>query len=325
MLRAIKKVHVAANTWDKPIDRGILKTLNRAFTGGQRKKFLEGKSGLPLRKLLEGAHGIAGGGATIEAIGQARVALGEQISRGRLNIMDPRTPTGPLTAMYMVLVAGQKDTARRDALLQHIKYHVPEDPARNRIGGRYVHGPSVEAQRLVRGVKGGPDDQLNERLSALSVFMQLGDEVMTSPGFWRGGAANAFQKIQKKHPRISEWKNLAQAFNINEGGRSGAALRKHVWMQAWPHFHDAFVSQHRKPSEMINNMAVMGLGLWDQEVKSAVAAGRRGPRLPGAARQASIDVRDQRETTQEEIATWSKEPGWARARRERLAKISSVR
>jgi cyclohexanone monooxygenase len=39
----------------------------------------------------------------------------------------------------------------------------------------------------------------------------------------------------------------------------------------------------------------------------------------------SIDVRDQRETTQEEIATWSKEPGWARARRERLAKISSGR
>ena len=39
----------------------------------------------------------------------------------------------------------------------------------------------------------------------------------------------------------------------------------------------------------------------------------------------SIDVRDQRETTQEEIETWSKEPGWALARRERLAKISSGR
>ena len=39
----------------------------------------------------------------------------------------------------------------------------------------------------------------------------------------------------------------------------------------------------------------------------------------------SIDVRDQRETTKEEIATWSKEPGWARARRERLATISSGR
>ena len=35
----------------------------------------------------------------------------------------------------------------------------------------------------------------------------------------------------------------------------------------------------------------------------------------------SIDVRDQRATTQEEINTWSKEPGWARARRERLAMI----
>ena len=39
----------------------------------------------------------------------------------------------------------------------------------------------------------------------------------------------------------------------------------------------------------------------------------------------SIDVRDQRATTQEEINTWSKEPGWARARRERLAMISSGR
>ena len=39
----------------------------------------------------------------------------------------------------------------------------------------------------------------------------------------------------------------------------------------------------------------------------------------------TIDVRDQRETTPDEIATWSKEPGWARARRERLAKISSGR
>lgn len=39
----------------------------------------------------------------------------------------------------------------------------------------------------------------------------------------------------------------------------------------------------------------------------------------------SIDVRDQRETTPEEIEIWSKEPGWALARRERLAKISSGR
>ncbi len=39
----------------------------------------------------------------------------------------------------------------------------------------------------------------------------------------------------------------------------------------------------------------------------------------------SIDVRDQRETTQEEIEIWSKEPGWSRARRERLATISSGR
>ena len=39
----------------------------------------------------------------------------------------------------------------------------------------------------------------------------------------------------------------------------------------------------------------------------------------------SIDVRDQRETTEEEIDAWSKEPGWARARRERLATISSGR
>jgi len=39
----------------------------------------------------------------------------------------------------------------------------------------------------------------------------------------------------------------------------------------------------------------------------------------------TIDVRDQRATTQEEIETWAKEPGWARARRERLAKISSGR
>jgi cation diffusion facilitator CzcD-associated flavoprotein CzcO len=39
----------------------------------------------------------------------------------------------------------------------------------------------------------------------------------------------------------------------------------------------------------------------------------------------SIDVRDQRATTPEEIETWSNEPGWARARRERLATISSGR
>ncbi|NKC12858.1 MAG: NAD(P)-binding protein [Gammaproteobacteria bacterium] len=39
----------------------------------------------------------------------------------------------------------------------------------------------------------------------------------------------------------------------------------------------------------------------------------------------SIDVRDQRATTREEIEQWAKEPGWARARRERLAKISAGR
>jgi cyclohexanone monooxygenase len=39
----------------------------------------------------------------------------------------------------------------------------------------------------------------------------------------------------------------------------------------------------------------------------------------------SIDVRDQRETTQEEIETWSEEPGWAKARRARFAKISEGR
>jgi cyclohexanone monooxygenase len=39
----------------------------------------------------------------------------------------------------------------------------------------------------------------------------------------------------------------------------------------------------------------------------------------------SIDVRDQRETTQEEIDTWSQEPGWAKARRARFAKISAGR
>ncbi len=39
----------------------------------------------------------------------------------------------------------------------------------------------------------------------------------------------------------------------------------------------------------------------------------------------SIDVRDQRETTSEEIKRWAKEPGWARARRARFAKISAGR
>ena len=39
----------------------------------------------------------------------------------------------------------------------------------------------------------------------------------------------------------------------------------------------------------------------------------------------TIDVRDQRMTTQEEIDAWSQEPGWAKARRERLAQISSGR
>ena len=39
----------------------------------------------------------------------------------------------------------------------------------------------------------------------------------------------------------------------------------------------------------------------------------------------SIDVRDQRETTEEEKATWATEPGWAKARRARFAKISEGR
>src|SRR5262245_24125827 len=39
----------------------------------------------------------------------------------------------------------------------------------------------------------------------------------------------------------------------------------------------------------------------------------------------TIDVRDQRETTQEEIDEWSREPGWARARRARFARISEGR
>ena len=39
----------------------------------------------------------------------------------------------------------------------------------------------------------------------------------------------------------------------------------------------------------------------------------------------SIDVRDQRATTQEEIDTWKDEPGWARARRARFSKISAGR
>ena len=39
----------------------------------------------------------------------------------------------------------------------------------------------------------------------------------------------------------------------------------------------------------------------------------------------TIDVRDQRATTSEEIDAWSKQPGWALARRDRLAQISSGR
>ncbi|MEQ9451093.1 MAG: NAD(P)/FAD-dependent oxidoreductase [Pseudomonadales bacterium] len=39
----------------------------------------------------------------------------------------------------------------------------------------------------------------------------------------------------------------------------------------------------------------------------------------------SIDVRDQRATTEDEIAAWQQEPGWARARRARFAKISAGR
>ncbi len=39
----------------------------------------------------------------------------------------------------------------------------------------------------------------------------------------------------------------------------------------------------------------------------------------------TIDVRDQRVTTQEEIEAWSKEENWAKKRRERLARISSGR
>jgi cyclohexanone monooxygenase len=39
----------------------------------------------------------------------------------------------------------------------------------------------------------------------------------------------------------------------------------------------------------------------------------------------TIDVRDQRATTEEERTTWAREPGWARARRARFAKISGGR
>ncbi len=39
----------------------------------------------------------------------------------------------------------------------------------------------------------------------------------------------------------------------------------------------------------------------------------------------SVDVRDQRSTRSDEIAAWQDEPGWARARRARFAKISSGR
>lgn len=39
----------------------------------------------------------------------------------------------------------------------------------------------------------------------------------------------------------------------------------------------------------------------------------------------TIDVRDQRETKKDEIAEWSQTPGWAKARRERLAMISAGR
>jgi cyclohexanone monooxygenase len=39
----------------------------------------------------------------------------------------------------------------------------------------------------------------------------------------------------------------------------------------------------------------------------------------------SVDVRDQRQTTQEERDAWAHEPGWARARRSRFARISSGR
>jgi cation diffusion facilitator CzcD-associated flavoprotein CzcO len=39
----------------------------------------------------------------------------------------------------------------------------------------------------------------------------------------------------------------------------------------------------------------------------------------------TIDVRDQRETTEEERETWASEPGWARARRARFSKISAGR
>ena len=39
----------------------------------------------------------------------------------------------------------------------------------------------------------------------------------------------------------------------------------------------------------------------------------------------SVDVRDQRATTQEELETWPNEPNWAKARRARFAKISAGR
>ena len=39
----------------------------------------------------------------------------------------------------------------------------------------------------------------------------------------------------------------------------------------------------------------------------------------------SVDVRDQRATTEEEVESWAREPGWARARRARFSRISAGR
>ena len=89
----------------------------------------------------------------------------------------------------------------------------------------------------------------------------------------------------------------------------------------------------------IRRLASLALGLQYRSRRIAcrnyrderhLCAGRTRDRQSGEGalrlqRPSSIDVRDQRATTQDEIEEWKKEPAWALARRERLATISSGR
>ena len=89
-----------------------------------------------------------------------------------------------------------------------------------------------------------------------------------------------------------------------------------------PLFH---TSMWRKDVSLVGKrVAIIGTGCTSVQIVPEIAE-KVGELYVFQRTPSSIDVRDQRETTQAEIEQWKNEPGWAKARRARFAKISSGR